>query len=149
MWNICFFTLIGESTGDRSISIAKYQQLRAFVFSLLLAWKWCWKNSRTIGVLRCRGDHLMSSPRDVQSKLFGRTLSHSDQSIFISRSDKTSYVQCRSYGNQVSNLLIAFQSQCYFPDSKVHGADMEPTWVLPAPDGPHVGPVKHAISVIH
>ena len=24
------------------------------------------------------------------------------------------------------------------PDNKVHGANMEPTWVLPAPDGPHV-----------
>ena len=27
-----------------------------------------------------------------------------------------------------------------FPDSKVHGANMGPTWVLLAPDGPHVGP---------
>ena len=26
------------------------------------------------------------------------------------------------------------------PDSKVHGANMEPTWVLSAPDGPHVDP---------
>ena len=27
------------------------------------------------------------------------------------------------------------------PDSKVHGANMKPTWVLSAPDGPHVGPM--------
>ena len=26
------------------------------------------------------------------------------------------------------------------PDSKIHGANMGPTWVLSAPDGPHVGP---------
>ena len=26
------------------------------------------------------------------------------------------------------------------PDSKVHGANMGPTWVLSAPDGPHVAP---------
>ena len=26
------------------------------------------------------------------------------------------------------------------PDSKVQGANMRPTWVLSAPDGPHVGP---------
>ena len=26
------------------------------------------------------------------------------------------------------------------PDNKVHGANMGPTWVLSAPDGPHVGP---------
>ena len=31
------------------------------------------------------------------------------------------------------------------PDSKVHGANMGPTWVLSAPDGPHVGPVNLAI----
>ena len=31
------------------------------------------------------------------------------------------------------------------PDSKVHGADMGPSWVLSAPDGPHVGPMNLAI----
>ena len=30
----------------------------------------------------------------------------------------------------------------YNPDSKVHGADMRPTWDLSAPDGPHVGPMN-------
>ena len=30
----------------------------------------------------------------------------------------------------------------YIPDSKVHGANMGPTWVLSAPDGPHVGPMN-------
>ena len=32
------------------------------------------------------------------------------------------------------------------PDSKVHGANMGPTWVLLAPDGPHVGPMNLVIS---
>ena len=31
-----------------------------------------------------------------------------------------------------------------FPDSNVHGANMGPTWVLSAPDGPHVGPNEAA-----
>ena len=31
------------------------------------------------------------------------------------------------------------------PDSKVHGANMGPTWVLSAPDGPLVDPMKLAI----
>ena len=31
------------------------------------------------------------------------------------------------------------------PDSKVHGANMGPTWVLPAPGGPHVGPINLVI----
>ena len=33
----------------------------------------------------------------------------------------------------------------YVPDSKFHGANMGPTWVLSAPDGPHVGPMNFAI----
>ena len=33
-----------------------------------------------------------------------------------------------------------------YPDNKVHGANMWPTWVLWAPDGPHIGPMNLAIS---
>ena len=36
----------------------------------------------------------------------------------------------------------------YSPDSKVHGANMGPTWVLSAPDGPHVGPITIAICAV-
>ena len=35
-----------------------------------------------------------------------------------------------------------------YPDSKVHGANMGPTWVLSAPDGPHDGPMNLAIRVV-
>ena len=35
-----------------------------------------------------------------------------------------------------------------YPDSKVHGANMGPTWVLSAPDGPYVGPMDLAIWVL-
>ena len=35
-----------------------------------------------------------------------------------------------------------------FPDSKVPGANTGPTWVLSAPDGPHVGPRNLAIRVV-
>ena len=31
------------------------------------------------------------------------------------------------------------------PDSKVQGVNMGTTWVLPAPDGPHVGPMNLSI----
>ena len=34
------------------------------------------------------------------------------------------------------------------PDGKNNGANMEPTWVLSAPDVPHVGPMNLAIRVI-
>ena len=41
-------------------------------------------------------------------------------------------------------LFITYQLM-YIPDSKVHGTNMGPTWVLSAPDGPHVGPMNLAI----
>ena len=34
---------------------------------------------------------------------------------------------------------------CMERDSKIHGANMGPTWVLSVPDGPHVGPMNLAI----
>ena len=43
------------------------------------------------------------------------------------------------------NEMIARNRMCTIPDSKVHGADMWPTWDLSAPDGPHLGPVNLAI----
>ena len=45
-------------------------------------------------------------------------------------------------------IMIPF-SNCslvqHIPDSKVHGANMGPNWVLSAPDGPHIGPMNLAI----
>ena len=35
------------------------------------------------------------------------------------------------------------------PDSKIHGANMVPTWVLSTPDGPHVGPMNLAIREVN
>ena len=35
-----------------------------------------------------------------------------------------------------------------FSDSKVRGANMGPTWVLSAPDGPHVGPMNLLLGLI-
>ena len=51
---------------------------------------------------------------------------------------------------KISALLdtcCLIQTSCIakLPDSKVHGAKMRPTWVLSAPDGPHVGPMNLAI----
>ena len=47
------------------------------------------------------------------------------------------------------DLPIAFRvaTQAQSPDSKVHGANMGPTWVLSAPGGPHVGPINLVIRV--
>ena len=43
--------------------------------------------------------------------------------------------------------LSSFSFEAY-PDSKVCGANMGPTWVLSAPDGPHVGPMNFVIWVV-
>ena len=42
-------------------------------------------------------------------------------------------------------LFCTMSHQRNNPHSKVHGANMGPTWVLSAPDGPHVGPMNLAI----
>ena len=56
-------------------------------------------------------------------------------------------------GGQVASDLKVFRAHIdrLVPetDSKVHGANMGPTWVLLAPDGPHVGPVNLAVRVSH
>ena len=49
-----------------------------------------------------------------------------------------------STGFVPSDLAI---SGSIYPDSKVHGTNLGPTWVLSAPDGPHVGPMNLAIWV--
>ena len=45
-----------------------------------------------------------------------------------------------------NRLYIYIVMETAIPDSKVHVANMGPTWVLPAPDGPHVGPMNLAIK---
>ena len=40
-----------------------------------------------------------------------------------------------------------FRKNKDYPDINVHGANMGPTWVLAAPDGPQVGPMNLAIRV--
>ena len=43
------------------------------------------------------------------------------------------------------SLLMPIVHQQTVPASKVNGANMGPTWVLSAPDGPHVGPMNLVI----
>ena len=44
--------------------------------------------------------------------------------------------------------IVMQRKYARLPDSKVYGANMEPTWVLSVPDGPHVGAMKLANRVI-
>ena len=49
----------------------------------------------------------------------------------------TSHILCHLISNTTFITKI--------PYSKVHGVNMGPTWVLSAPDGPHVGPMNLAV----
>ena len=60
-----------------------------------------------------------------------------------SHGDKTNQNSIRVM--PISFSVLLFHTQEVVPDSKVHGANMGPTWVLSAPDGPHVGPMNFAI----
>ena len=49
-----------------------------------------------------------------------------------------------SYTSQLGRSIYYIKVGC-IPHSKVHGANTGPTWVLWAPDGPHVGPMNLVI----
>ena len=81
---------------------------------------------------------------------------------FIRKSCKSYYTYTFNapFGNfptlcYVAKMLLLYMiiicrnrfSEKTYPDSKVHGTNMGPTWVLSAPDRPHVGPINLAIRV--
>ena len=54
------------------------------------------------------------------------------------------------HGQQGNHVVVRLPARWpgsvwVIPDSKAHGANMGPTWVLSAPDGPHVGSMNLAI----
>ena len=53
-----------------------------------------------------------------------------------------------THWSQGDVALISKEQFSNFPNSKVHGGNIGPTWVLSAPDGPHVGPMVLAIRFI-
>ena len=48
----------------------------------------------------------------------------------------------------IHQTRLRFFNMIGFPNSKVHGANMGPTWVLLAPGGPHICPMSLAIRVL-
>ena len=58
-------------------------------------------------------------------------------------------LHCVGYNGTVMATYPLLSQVIYpCPDSKVPGANMGPTWVLSAPDGPHDGPMNLAIRVV-
>ena len=66
-----------------------------------------------------------------------------------------SEIEVVMYGSEVewrqSNISQAgsFWNEKHIPDSKVHGANMGPTWVMSAPDEPHISPMNLAIRDVY
>ena len=52
-----------------------------------------------------------------------------------------------AYAYRFSSIYNTLSIARKYPDSKVHGANMGPTWVLSAPDGPHIGPMNLVVRV--
>ena len=62
--------------------------------------------------------------------------------LFYQLSDSSNiYTRCTRHWYLIVRLVYLF------PDTKVHGTNMGPTWVLSAPAGPLVGPMNLAIRV--
>ena len=59
-------------------------------------------------------------------------------------SDRSCFM-CSALSYRLCPAPLGLHHGC--PYSKVHGASMMSTWVLSAPDGPHVGPISLAIRV--
>ena len=58
-------------------------------------------------------------------------------------STSTSFIWYRN----ISGFLEIQSKRSSYPESRVHGATIGPTWVLSAPDGLHVGPMNFAIRL--
>ena len=43
--------------------------------------------------------------------------------------------------------MIQISAVDLFPDNQIYGVNKGPTWILPAPDGSHVGPMNLVIWV--
>ena len=65
----------------------------------------------------------------------------------LPRGNKLTTVRVQHKNSFIRSLPYILVQKYIYPDSKVHGANMGHTWVLSAPDGPHVGPMNLAIRV--
>ena len=100
---------------------------------------------------------LMKNVRVPRIELHGRSFAH----CLIPELTHSTSRGCQSWGQASgSNICtswalcerVSFNHRCekrsdfdVVPDSKIRGANMGPTWVLLAPNGPHVGPMNLTI----
>ena len=128
-WNSVFVFFGTCSISTSVTAVGKFR--RVHILAQLLAWIWK-------GLFNIRS----------RSRQNGH---HFADNIFNSLfCIKTGIARSKCHWNLFLNfqLTLINQHRCRCPDSKVHGANMGPNWVLSAPDGPHVGPMNLAIRVM-
>ena len=129
----------------------KGQWCGALMFSLIFAWINSWVNNHEASDLRSHCAHYdvtVMSLSCKSCKLF--PYDHwRDQSMPNFQKDHASNLSPECIGGcQFAKQTSSDASGDDNPYSKVHGANMGPTWVLSAPDGPHVGPMNLAIMEV-
>ena len=87
----------------------------------------------------------------VQNKILWITRSNALE-ISIKQAHSFCLPMCKSIRPFMMNLIsvVLTYESCFpmHPDSKIHVANMGPTWVLSSPGGPHVGPMNLGIRVV-
>ena len=78
-----------------------------------------------------------ANQKEKKSKVCSSWLAWEESTIVVGSPHKWPVIQ----------KVFPYQDVIVYPDNQVHEANMGPTWVLSAPDGPHVGLMNLAIRV--
>ena len=81
---------------------------------------------------------------------FVKMVSHHCECLFKNREVSRWFAKYDKHPQRNSPSHVSQYVRIYemYPDSKVYRARMGPTWVLSAPDGPHVGHMNFAIMLL-
>ena len=111
-------------------------------FRISLHWFWWWPGTERTTIHYPGNEDIAQFKCLAWSWIFNGLA----QDCSDSNANALELVQSCAKPSICGSLWVRIQSARDCPDSKVHGANIGPTWVLSAPDGPHVGPMKLAIS---
>ena len=99
----------------------------------------CWSAVVTWNVYSC---DTLAKWKNLSGESTKQDITHG---IFPNHPSPTICIMCLCFF-KYWHLLVTLRT---YPDSKVYGGHIGPTWVLSAPNGPHVGPMNLAIRVVN
>ena len=98
--------------------------------------------------LSCTNPSIYTASLDLNEWTEGAVTEHvSVMELDLRQSSRLLRSVSSQWRDAVTSLSTNGKACWHYPDSKVHGANMGPNWVLSAPVGPHVGPMNLAIWV--